>query len=194
MVLIQTQATLPRRCECPCPVLWLCKRRCTYNHAALDRGEYSPAVRVYCPTRTYNASRGPKLDWTDSTEGPIGSITHQASRNILAIGSREDVFLVHYLMGNSKASWETKLPVPHPPKIPVPGDVGSVSTTGARSAHSLMRNVVAYVDRGVRCVGVLIPLPAPLTDLVQLLGHGESVHDMASKAEWGATVRLQCSR
>lgn len=134
--------------------------------------------------------------WTNSTEGPISFIAHQALRNVLAIGSGEDVFLVHYRIGSSKESWETKLPVPHPPKRPVSGNEGSFSITGARSAHFLTGNahlVVVYVDCGVMCVSVSVPLPPPLMDPIQLLGRGESVYGMASKTEWEATVRLQYS-
>ncbi|KAF9784455.1 hypothetical protein BJ322DRAFT_1021205 [Thelephora terrestris] len=92
--------------------------------------------------------------WTDTTDGPISCITHSASDSLLAVGSGEDVYLVRYQMGNSRASWETKLSLPHPLGRQVPGEEGSVLTTRAISAHFLASNthlVVSYVDRGVVC-------------------------------------------
>lgn len=100
--------------------------------------------------------------WTDPTDGPIRFVVHHASDNLLAVGSGADVVLARYQMGNSKASWMTKLAAPHPTRRPVAGDQVSVSTARARSAHFLKHKahlVVAYVDRGVVYASLSIPLP-----------------------------------
>ena len=134
--------------------MWLCKRRCAHAVAALVRGECSSVMSViYRPLQGKQGSE--TRVWTDPTDGPVGFITQRASDNLLAVGSGTDVFLVHYRMGNSKASWVTKLTVPPPPKRPLSNDQGSVSTARARSAHFLTRNthlIVTYAGRGVVCV------------------------------------------